>query len=137
MINDKQAPTGRSAGALGWGGLANLFYCIDRKNGIGGFWGTQILPFADPVSFTGYMDLRWPRTTAWHLRRPRSRFGQSGVRLRAKQSNRHSCFTVSTVQPVLQAKAEVMARAANPHDAACTRRVSAAGPALTAGQVVT
>ena len=24
--------------------------------GIGGFWATQILPFADPVSFAGYMD---------------------------------------------------------------------------------
>jgi methyl acetate hydrolase len=56
MINDEDAPTGRPAGELGWAGLANLFYWIDRKNGIGGFWATQILPFADPVSFTGYMD---------------------------------------------------------------------------------
>ncbi len=56
MINDKDAPTGRPAGELGWAGLANLFYWIDRKNGVGGFWATQILPFADPVSFTGYMD---------------------------------------------------------------------------------
>ncbi|HEY9346947.1 MAG TPA: serine hydrolase domain-containing protein [Inquilinus sp.] len=57
MINDEDAPTGRPAGALGWAGLANLFYWIDRRNGIGGFWATQILPFGDPVSFTGYMDL--------------------------------------------------------------------------------
>ena len=56
MINDEDAPTGRPAGALGWAGLANLFYWIDRKNGIGGFWATQILPFGDPVSFTGFMD---------------------------------------------------------------------------------
>jgi methyl acetate hydrolase len=56
MVNDEQAPTGRPAGALGWAGLANLFYWIDRQNGIGGFWATQILPFADPVSFGGYMD---------------------------------------------------------------------------------
>jgi methyl acetate hydrolase len=56
MVNDTEAPTGRPAGALGWAGLANLFYWIDRKNGIGGFWATQILPFGDPVSFTGYMD---------------------------------------------------------------------------------
>lgn len=56
MINDEDAPTGRPAGALGWAGLANLFYWIDRKNGIGGFWATQILPFGDPVSFTGCMD---------------------------------------------------------------------------------
>ncbi len=56
MINDEEAPTGRPAGELGWAGLANLFYWIDRSNGIGGFWATQILPFADPVSFTAYMD---------------------------------------------------------------------------------
>lgn len=56
MINDEDAPTGRPAGELGWAGLANLYYWIDRKNGVGGFWATQIFPFADPVSFTGYMD---------------------------------------------------------------------------------
>ncbi len=56
MINDHEAPTGRPAGELGWAGLANLYYWIDRKNGIGGFWATQIFPFADPVSFGGYMD---------------------------------------------------------------------------------
>ncbi|GAC1558157.1 MAG: serine hydrolase domain-containing protein [Beijerinckiaceae bacterium] len=57
MVNDEPAPTGRPAGALGWAGLANLFYWIDRQNGMGGFWATQILPFGDPVSFVGYMDL--------------------------------------------------------------------------------
>ena len=56
MVNEEDAPTGRPAGAIGWAGLANLYYWIDRKNGFGGFWGTQILPFADAVSFTGYMD---------------------------------------------------------------------------------
>ncbi|WP_119168242.1 serine hydrolase domain-containing protein [Algihabitans albus] len=57
MVNDEEAPTGRPAGALGWAGLANLFYWIDRRNGYGGFWATQILPFGDPVSFGGYLDL--------------------------------------------------------------------------------
>lgn len=56
MVNDEEAPTGRPAGAIGWAGLANLFYWIDRKNGLGGFWATQILPFGDAVSFTGYLD---------------------------------------------------------------------------------
>ena len=56
MINDEEAPTGRPAGALGWAGLANLFYWIDRRNGVGGFWATQILPFGDPTSFIGYMN---------------------------------------------------------------------------------
>jgi len=56
MINDEEAPTGRPAGALAWAGLANLYYWIDRQNGIGGFWATQILPFADPASVGGYLD---------------------------------------------------------------------------------
>jgi methyl acetate hydrolase len=55
MINEETAPTGRPAGSLAWAGLANTFFWIDRKNGIGGYWATQILPFIDPVSFPGYM----------------------------------------------------------------------------------
>jgi methyl acetate hydrolase len=56
MINDQDAPTGRPAGALAWAGLANLYFWIDRKNGIGGYWATQIFPFADPASVGGYID---------------------------------------------------------------------------------
>ncbi len=56
MINEVKAPTGRPAGSLGWAGLANLFFWIDRANGVGGFWATQILPFVDPTSIAGYMD---------------------------------------------------------------------------------
>ena len=56
MVNDEEAPTGRPAGSLSWAGLANCFYWIDRKNGIGGYWGSQILPFQDAVSYPGYVD---------------------------------------------------------------------------------
>ena len=56
MINDEDAPTGRPAGSLAWAGLANLFYWIDRRNGVGGFWATQVFPFADPTSVGGYLD---------------------------------------------------------------------------------
>jgi methyl acetate hydrolase len=56
MVNDEDAPTGRPAGAIGWAGLANTFFWIDRKNGFGGYWATQILPFGDPTSFSGYLD---------------------------------------------------------------------------------
>lgn len=56
MINDEKAPTGRPAGALAWAGLANLYYWIDRESGIGGFWATQIFPFADPASVGSYLD---------------------------------------------------------------------------------
>jgi methyl acetate hydrolase len=44
MINEEDAPTGRPAGSLAWAGLPNLFYWIDRRNGIGGFWATPGLP---------------------------------------------------------------------------------------------
>ncbi|MBB3086399.1 serine hydrolase domain-containing protein [Geodermatophilus sabuli] len=56
MVNDETAPTGRPAGALGWAGLANLFYWVDRENGVGGFWATQVLPFGDATSFGGYLE---------------------------------------------------------------------------------
>jgi methyl acetate hydrolase len=56
MINDEQAPTGRPAGALGWGGVANTYYWIDRANGYGGVWATQVLPWGDATSLGGYLD---------------------------------------------------------------------------------
>ncbi len=68
MINDEMAPTGRPAGALAWAGLANLFYWIDRQNGIGGFWATQILPFVDPTSVGGYLDFETAVYDAMNLR---------------------------------------------------------------------
>jgi methyl acetate hydrolase len=55
MINDEEAPTGRSAGSLSWCGLGNLYYWIDRKQGIGGVWAAQVLPFVDPACFQGYL----------------------------------------------------------------------------------
>ncbi|MGG7568074.1 serine hydrolase domain-containing protein [Rhodovulum sp. DZ06] len=56
MVNTEEAPTGRPAGAIGWAGLANSFYWIDRAGGFGGYWATQILPFGDPTSFGGYLE---------------------------------------------------------------------------------
>ncbi|MEZ5670167.1 MAG: serine hydrolase domain-containing protein [Alphaproteobacteria bacterium] len=56
MINDEDAPTGRPAGSVGWAGLANCYYWIDRRNGVGGFWGSQLLPFADTVALPAYLD---------------------------------------------------------------------------------
>ena len=56
MTNEEVAPTGRPAGSLAWAGLADLYYWIDRQTGVGGFWATQILPFADPGSINGYLE---------------------------------------------------------------------------------
>ena len=50
MINEQTAPTGRSAGSLGWAGFANSFFWIDQRMGIGGIYITQILPFGDVKS---------------------------------------------------------------------------------------
>lgn len=54
MINNAQAPTGRSAGSLAWAGLANTYYWIDQKKGLGGVYATQVLPFADVKSLPLY-----------------------------------------------------------------------------------
>jgi CubicO group peptidase (beta-lactamase class C family) len=47
MINDEQAPTGRTAGSLAWAGLANTFFWIDPQKGVAGVYLTQVLPFVD------------------------------------------------------------------------------------------
>ena len=54
--NEQDTHTGRPAGSLMWAGLGNLFYWIDRKNGVGGFFGSQILPFLDVASYPGFVD---------------------------------------------------------------------------------
>ena len=56
QVNEEVTPSGRPAGSLMWAGLANLFYWIDRKSGVGGFWGSQILPFQDVASYPGFVD---------------------------------------------------------------------------------
>lgn len=69
MINDRDAPTGRPAGAVAWAGLANTYYWIDRQNGLGGFWGSQILPFVDEASTTGYLEFE---TAIYSSRNPQT-----------------------------------------------------------------
>jgi methyl acetate hydrolase len=54
--NEETTGTGRPAGSLMWAGLGNLYFWIDRKNGIGGYWGSQILPFMDVASYPGFVD---------------------------------------------------------------------------------
>jgi methyl acetate hydrolase len=47
MITMEDAPTGRGAGSLAWGGLANTYFWIDPTRRVTGLIMTQILPFAD------------------------------------------------------------------------------------------
>ncbi|MEP7057305.1 MAG: serine hydrolase domain-containing protein [Caldimonas sp.] len=56
QINEAPAPTGRPAGQLMWAGLANSYFWIDRRTGIGGAYMTQILPFADVKALPLYYE---------------------------------------------------------------------------------
>ena len=57
QINETACSTGRPAGTLMWAGLANSFYWIDKTNGIGGAYLSQILPFGDEKSLQLYLNL--------------------------------------------------------------------------------
>jgi methyl acetate hydrolase len=46
------------AGSLMWAGLANCYYWIDPKNGIGGVYATQILPFGDAKSYPLFLEFQ-------------------------------------------------------------------------------
>ncbi len=52
MINETVAPTGRSAGSLGWAGLGNTYFWIDPRRDIAGIILMQILPFMDTRAMT-------------------------------------------------------------------------------------
>jgi len=58
QINEADAPTGLPKGSLMWAGLANSYYWIDPKNGIGGAYATQILPFADKKSYPLFLEFQ-------------------------------------------------------------------------------
>lgn len=52
-LNDM--PSGRPKGTNYWSGVANLFFWIDYQNGIGGFYGVQVLPFMDEYNVESYI----------------------------------------------------------------------------------
>jgi methyl acetate hydrolase len=56
QVNDEDLPTGRPAGSLAWAGIANCYYWIDRRNGVAGMWGSQVLPFMDCGSYPGFVE---------------------------------------------------------------------------------
>ncbi len=72
MVNDEDAPTGRPAGSIGWGGLANLYYWADRKNGVAGFWASQLFPFMDPAPLGAFLAFETALYQALRRRLPRS-----------------------------------------------------------------
>jgi methyl acetate hydrolase len=38
------------------GRAGESLFLIDRRGGVGGFWATQLFPFADPTSVGGYLE---------------------------------------------------------------------------------
>ena len=57
QISETPCETGRPAGTLMWAGLANSFFWIDRFNGLGGAYISQILPFADEGSMNLFFEI--------------------------------------------------------------------------------
>lgn len=55
QINEEAVSTGRPTGTLMWAGLANSYFWIDRENGVGGCYLSQILPFADQPTLDTYL----------------------------------------------------------------------------------
>lgn len=49
MVNPQAVPGGRRAGSLGWAGIANTHYWVDREAGLCAVLMAQYLPFADPA----------------------------------------------------------------------------------------
>lgn len=55
LRNEETLQTGRPPGGLGWVGMANLYFWIDRATGIGGLWSANLLPLADPDALAAYL----------------------------------------------------------------------------------
>ena len=56
MINNEEAPTGRTKGSLAWAGLANSYYWIDQSRKLGGAYATQLFPFGDSKALPLYLE---------------------------------------------------------------------------------
>ena len=44
-LSHTQSVTGRAAGSASWEGIANLFWFVDRQNGLAGIIASHILPY--------------------------------------------------------------------------------------------
>ena len=48
MVVLEDLPGRRPKGTLHWGGLLNVFFWMDRANGLSGIYGSQVFPAGDP-----------------------------------------------------------------------------------------
>lgn len=53
--NRTKLPTGRAQCLIYWSGLANLYFWIDFKNGVGGIFACQLLPYRDEKCLQNYL----------------------------------------------------------------------------------
>lgn len=58
QIHEQADKLGCPEGTLSWAGLANSYFWIDRTNGVGGCYLSQILPFADQGSIDLFYDVQ-------------------------------------------------------------------------------
>ena len=56
VVNEAEAPTGRSANSLAWAGIFNTYYWIDLTRDVGGVFLTQIFPFLDDKALPLFLD---------------------------------------------------------------------------------
>jgi methyl acetate hydrolase len=54
MISPQPGPNGRAGGSLGWGGIFNSYYWVDRERRVAAAIMMQVLPFADPQALALY-----------------------------------------------------------------------------------
>ena len=69
----------------------------DRKNGLGGYWATQILPFGDPTLFAGYLDFE----TATYAAPPGSTLEIDGMDLRVNGRHAVRLWRASYANPIM------------------------------------
>ena len=56
LVNEAEAPTGRSPNSLAWAGIFNTYYWIDPTRDVGGVYLTQIFPFLDAVALPHFLE---------------------------------------------------------------------------------
>lgn len=71
MMILEDLPTGRKKGSIGWSGLPNLHWWIDRKTELCGMYATQVLPYGDQKSAA--MQQLWEKEMYERLEKLRSR----------------------------------------------------------------
>lgn len=54
LTNPDPGPHGRPAGSLAWAGIFNSYYWIDRANGVGGVFISQLAPFGDAGALSAF-----------------------------------------------------------------------------------